>query len=137
MSEAYKCLLYGLYSTRDGKIRYVGQTAGPLARRYAQHLRGMRHYRGSGMTATPVYDWIKGEWAAGHGVLPRVLKRAAVWNVDECRAIEFYRNKGHWLVNTVPGCMTALVAPDRGTTTKGDLGYRISIGIRIPRTIQG
>jgi len=49
--------IYGLFSGRDGKVRYVGMTAGDCEHRFKQHQRAqIDRY------ITPVYEWIHREW---------------------------------------------------------------------------
>lgn len=60
--------IYGLFSGRDGSVRYVGQTVGAHAARFKQHK---RFYTG----LPQVRSWIRSEWRAGYPVQSAVLER--------------------------------------------------------------
>lgn len=62
--------IYGLYSGRDGKVRYVGQTLGARDIRFKEHQR-----IGSDHVVRPVYQWIHGEWRAGYPVQCALLEK--------------------------------------------------------------
>jgi hypothetical protein len=49
--------IYGLFSGRDGRIRYVGQTTYACEDRFKQHLRNPRN--------SGVHDWFHREWKDG------------------------------------------------------------------------
>jgi hypothetical protein len=68
--------IYGLYSGRDGKVRYVGETAGTRDARFKRHQR-----RQFGRPSTAVYHWIHDEWKAGFPVKCALLERCS----DEAR----------------------------------------------------
>jgi len=51
--------VYGLYSGRDGRVRYVRQTAGLCADRFKQHLRS---------SSTRLHEWFHNEWRDGYPV---------------------------------------------------------------------
>src|ERR1700676_2259370 len=52
--------IYGLYSCRDGAVRYVGETTYPRATRFEQHRRSVWY--------TSVREWMIGEWQDGFPV---------------------------------------------------------------------
>jgi hypothetical protein len=52
--------IYGLYSCRDGAVRYVGETTQARAARFEQHRRSVWY--------TPLRNWMIGEWRAGFPV---------------------------------------------------------------------
>jgi hypothetical protein len=65
--------IYGLYSGRDGKVRYVGETGGTSAERFEQHKRdaeGARKHR-------RLCEWLHREWRAGYPVECRCLEECA------------------------------------------------------------
>jgi hypothetical protein len=64
--------IYGLFSGRDGKVRYVGRTSGSRAARLKTHLR-FQH----GRYVSSVREWIHEEWRAGFPVESALL--------EECR----------------------------------------------------
>jgi hypothetical protein len=56
-------VIYGLYSTRDGQIRYVGQTEYTSKKRLELSItKSLDRHDG------PLYDWIRGEWREGYDV---------------------------------------------------------------------
>jgi len=61
--------IYGLYSGRDGKVRYVGQTFRTRHDRIKEHQRV-----GSDHVIRPVYQWIQREWEAGFPVETALLE---------------------------------------------------------------
>jgi hypothetical protein len=64
--------IYALYSGRDGKVRYVGQTIGTRDVRFNEHQRSQ-----VGRYITPVYNWIHGEWREGYPVECALLQKCA------------------------------------------------------------
>jgi hypothetical protein len=68
--------VYGLYSGRDGKVRYVGQTVGTRDLRFKEHQSGQ-----IGRFITPVCIWIHDEWKQGYPVQCALLERCR----DEAR----------------------------------------------------
>src|ERR1700681_1691462 len=54
--------IYGLFSCRDGAVRYVGQTTYPRATRFEQHRRSAWE------RSTPLQNWLVGEWRDGFPV---------------------------------------------------------------------
>lgn len=84
--------VYGLYSTRDGKIRYVGRTRGAIEKRRAQHLSIPR------APANAKESWIIGERAAGFEVRAFEIESLAEPEA-EGRYIVLYRRLGAELFN--------------------------------------
>ena len=64
--------IYGLYSGRDGRVRYVGQTAGSRDVRFKEHQRSQL-----GRFITPVHSWIHDEWRDGFPVKCALLERCS------------------------------------------------------------
>jgi hypothetical protein len=64
--------IYGLYSGRDGKVRYVGETLGSREDRFKWHQRSQIN-----RFITRVYTWIHQEWRAGFPVESAVLDRCS------------------------------------------------------------
>jgi hypothetical protein len=60
--------IYGLFSGRDGNVRYVGLTVGSHAARFKQH---QRFYTG----LPRVRAWMRGEWRAGYPVRSALLEQ--------------------------------------------------------------
>lgn len=54
--------IYGIFSTRDGLVRYVGQTIGDCQSRFDQHLREARY------PLTALHRWFHVEWRKGFPV---------------------------------------------------------------------
>jgi hypothetical protein len=56
-------VIYGLYSTRNGQIRYVGQTEYTAKKRLELSItKALDRQPG------PLYDWMRVEWRGGHEV---------------------------------------------------------------------
>lgn len=55
--------IYGLFSARDGKVRYVGKTIGLHEKRFEQHKKCQ-----IGRFISRAYDWIHTEWRHGYPV---------------------------------------------------------------------
>jgi hypothetical protein len=72
--------IYGLFSGRDGKVRYVGKTTGSRKNRFEQHK-----YIATGRYITKVYTWLHGEWNCGFPVRSALLEQCS--NAD-CERIE-------------------------------------------------
>jgi hypothetical protein len=75
--------IYGLFSGRDGDVRYVGMTAGDRNVRFKEHLR-----IASGRYITRVYTWIHKEWGDGFPVRSARLQWCGSANRKEVEAIE-------------------------------------------------
>jgi hypothetical protein len=54
--------IYGLYSCRDGAVRYVGETTYPRETRFKQHRRS------AWLKNTPLQRWLVSEWRDGFPV---------------------------------------------------------------------
>lgn len=89
--------VYALYSTRDGEVRYVGQTTQQLRLRLAQH----RNYAKSRPSA--VHKWMLREQNEGHTVEIKVLLDYATLHTDEISIIEFFKKRGLRLLNLTEG----------------------------------
>jgi hypothetical protein len=76
--------IYALFSGRDGKVRYVGQTLGSHETRFKEHQRRL-----SDGSDTPVYRWIHGEFKAGF----------PVWSIllEECSDDARYDIETQWI----------------------------------------
>lgn len=68
--------IYALFSGRDGKVRYVGETIGCRKKRLERH-----GHVATGRTIPRVYDWIMNEWRDGYLVNSALLQTCA----DEVR----------------------------------------------------
>jgi hypothetical protein len=63
--------IYCLYSTREGRPRYVGRTSKGLATRYRQHELNAA----DGNTDQLVHEWMREEWLAGYETQIFPIKR--------------------------------------------------------------
>ena len=100
MNEKYFISIYGLFSSEDDIIRYIGQTKNSVTSRVREHLREAFlkecfHYRKS--------KWIRKVLSKGFQVQFIVLKENAIWNVDEVRITERHRKEGFDLTNLTDG----------------------------------
>ncbi len=62
--------IYALFSGRDGKVRYVGETIGDRKKRLEKH-----GCVAIGRVIPPVYDWIGNEWRDGYLVESALLEK--------------------------------------------------------------
>lgn len=92
------CTVYGLASTEDRAIRYVGQTLQKPERRRANHLKLARQG-----ASGPRHSWIRKVLADGFDIVVVVLEASAVWDVSERRWIAEMRQAGADLVNVSDG----------------------------------
>lgn len=102
------CTVYGLYSSADERIRYVGQTTGDVATRVRKHVaKALRK------TTKPTHReaWIRKVVASGAKVKWVVLQQTAIWNKDEILWIRKLRRRGADLVNATRGGEGMLDAP--------------------------
>jgi hypothetical protein len=90
--------VYGLASSADGKIRYVGQTAGDLSVRHKGHLVSAKRFPQRHRS-----KWIKSVLADGELVTVFVIESDAVENEAEIRWISWYKRHGAQLVNGTDG----------------------------------
>jgi hypothetical protein len=95
-----RCIVYGLASTRDGKVRYVGQTRCKPEARLAQHI--AEAYKPNPSHAR-LAEWIRAENKARFFVGVRVLCDTAEWNVTEPQVIADHRARGVDLLNARKG----------------------------------
>lgn len=90
--------VYGLASSEDGKLRYVGQTRQSLKKRLAHHL-----YDARKLSKIHKSNWINSVIAKGFEVVIFVIEENAVWAESEIQWIKHYRNQGVDLVNSTNG----------------------------------
>jgi hypothetical protein len=89
--------VYGLRDSRDGVIRYVGQTTSPVNRRLSSHL--CEANRGS----KPKDEWIKSVRLSGAQVEIVALVDRAEKDIDEVAQIAIYSSQGVELFNITGG----------------------------------
>ncbi len=98
ISNPRKCVVYGLSSSSDGRLRYVGQTVTDIGDRLKNHIRHARKYPHRHLSC-----WIKSVIASGHEVVADVLVDDAVWNETEISVIAKMLANGAKLVNATSG----------------------------------
>ena len=87
------CSVYGLYSTEDGVVRYIGQTTQSPKRRLIQHMAEAQ--RGD----TRAHRWMRKVVRNGHDVGVRVIESGCQWDEAERKWIAEFRK-------TYPSLMT-------------------------------
>jgi hypothetical protein len=92
------CRVYGLSSSEDGEIRYIGQTTKKGNRRLREHI--CEAMRGG---QWPLCKWIRKVIARGHSIQFVVLVSNAVLNETETQLIAGYRSNGSRLLNCTDG----------------------------------
>jgi hypothetical protein len=94
------CSVYGLFSSEDGIVRYIGQTTTTLERRLTQHI----WHTNAKRRARSCYQWIRQVLQSGHTVGIRLLEAECKWDEAERRWIEQYsREHPGVLVNISEG----------------------------------
>lgn len=92
------CIIYGLASSEDGKIRYVGQTTQLLHKRFDSHLNFPKKRR-----HVYVNKWISSVIKTKFKILCFIIESDAVYSETEKRWIAWYRKHGAALVNLTDG----------------------------------
>jgi hypothetical protein len=92
------CIIYGLASTADGEIRYVGQTTQTVKRRLAFHVSYAKRH-----AASHLDRWINKVARDGFKVNAVVLDGQAIWNITEVSVIAKFRSHGASLLNIMAG----------------------------------
>lgn len=93
-------VVYGIRDGSTGDIRYVGQTAGSIRRRFAQHLRVARSGR-----RTPLYDWLRSRQPDDVEIveLEKVYREREELGIAETAWISYMRERGARLLNIAEG----------------------------------
>lgn len=94
------CTVYGLASSEDGVVRYIGQTSGPLKRRVLRHISFAHRQR---RRLTHRDRWLLKIERDGFEVVASVIQDDAMWNVSEMEWIARYADSGARLVNSTAG----------------------------------
>lgn len=89
--------VYGLRSSRDKKIRYIGQTVSALRQRLAGHLHSVNRAK------TPVAKWINREIKEGFKIEIFVICEGAILHKTEKWLIRMYKWVGEKLLNVTDG----------------------------------
>lgn len=106
--------VYGLYSTRDNELRYVGQTTGPLKARLSQH-KSYAKIRNK----TAVHKWVNRELLDGFFIEIRPIQESAVLHETEIALIAQFKASGARLLNLTDG-------------GEGTIGWEGNKGIKRP-----
>ena len=128
MAEAYPTptIIYGLWSTRDRVIRYIGQTTGGIPdARLSKHRYAARCGRSG---AVP--EWIRGEVAEGFDVHLRVLFWHGDAAVSEREYIALYRAMGAPLLNASRGADLSALPEERAHPLSVETRRKISAANR-------
>lgn len=99
MKEQKLVTVYGLASSLDDVIRYVGQTSVSLETRRKWHISWTLKERDKSRRTA----WIKSVLNGGHDLKISAIEVDAVLDEAEIRWIAYYRNLGHELVNLTNG----------------------------------
>lgn len=111
------CKVYGLHSTKDGVIRYIGQTMQrELSWRRTQHL--AEALRPPGTSAC--HRWIRKVLRTGYDIGIQLLEAECPWNEAEKRWIAIYRAR-------YPDLMTNLSNGGCGYVGKRSLATRLKM----------
>ena len=111
------CSVYGLYSTKDGLIRYIGQTEHPPRRRLIQHLCEAKGNRGD----RHCHRWIRKTLREGYQVRVRLVESECALDKAEIRWINIYRSKYPELMTNIANggeCGTAGIKRSEKTKSK-------------------
>jgi hypothetical protein len=90
--------VYGLSSTEDGVIRYIGQTIQKPYKRLINHRNLRARY-----AHTSLSKWVSASHAGGHRIIMSILDHDAVWSDTERDTIAAYTADGFDLVNSTEG----------------------------------
>lgn len=84
--------VYGLRSSRDGVVRYVGSTSRPLAERLSGHVAEVRcNIKWRVRAGLPVHAWMRIEILAGYSITAvPLIEDACVWceEAEICRRLD-------------------------------------------------
>jgi hypothetical protein len=111
--------IYCLFSTADGRPRYIGQTTKPPPVRHAQHLRHAER-----RPNTPLHRWIRRVQAAGFQVRIHVLQtdvQPRDLNIFE----RYWMAQFRGLLNTVTGTTVAVAETEVGRAVRRRLRQQL------------
>lgn len=121
VSTPPRCSVYGLYSTEDGVIRYIGQTTWRIEARRNLHLAEASRPPGT----SHCHRWIRKVLRSGYKIGVVLLEADCQWDEGEQRWIAEYRLK-------YPGQLTNISAGGCGFNGKHSEATRLKM--RQPRT---
>jgi len=93
------CTIYGLCSSQDGVIRYIGQTTALVERRIREHVTAARNLAND----APVQRWIRKQLASDLEIEIVTLESNAELDVAEIRWIELLKSIDCRCLNINPG----------------------------------
>lgn len=109
-------VIYGLYSTRDGQVRYVGQTEYTARKRLDLIItKALEREPGT------LYEWVRDEWRAGHEVRAHVLQ-------DDIIPADLEMFETYW-IEQFSSLLNANPPADPARSTSA-VGQRVNEGIR-------
>ena len=88
--------VYGLFSSRDSKLRYVGQTTETPEQRLRSELLAARKGRSGALR-----KWIRAELSAGYLIQLQVIVEHGDLNVTVFKIVDLLRAEGCDLLNTI------------------------------------
>lgn len=91
--------IYGLCSSEEGVLRYVGQTSNPVAYRLNAHINEATKRP----KKTHLHHWINKCISSGETIVYLIIEENAERNAAEIKWIAHYRSNGYDLVNTSNG----------------------------------
>src|SRR5574337_989309 len=118
--------VYGLCSSEDGKIRYVGQTIGLISARLRQHLHSPKRSKSA------VAKWIKREIERGNTIRIFQIETNCVLHDTEKRLIAFYKRIGARLLNLTDGGEGTIGWRGNAGNKRPDLAERNRLASGIP-----
>lgn len=101
------CFVYGLYSTEDGVVRYIGQTTWRIEARRNLHLAEAARPPGT----SHCHRWIRKVLRSGYEIGVSLLEAEALWDVAERKWIAEYREKHPGLLTNISDGGCGLAAP--------------------------
>ncbi len=108
-------VVYGLYSTRDGLVRYVGQTEYTAKKR-----RDLLVTKALDQEPGALLDWIRDEWRQGHEVDWWLLQ-------EDIIPADLKMFEGYW-IEQFSGLLNIKAPADRGRPTS-QVGRRVNEAI--------
>lgn len=113
---ALHCSVYGLFSTEDMVVRYIGQTMQSLPNRRVQHLAEAARPPGT----SRCHRWIRKVLRSGFEIGIDLIEEECQWDDGEKYWIAFYRDR-------YPGQLTNLSAGGCGYVGKRSMATRLKM----------
>lgn len=98
MNTEREIIVYGLASSENGRLRYIGQTVNQLKKRINGHICYANKY---GKSA--IQKWIVSVLDKGFEIIGWIICPKAIWNITEIETIKQYRELGFDLLNLTDG----------------------------------